>query len=75
MLVLWRLRSPFSGQVTECYLIEATRELHIVDLAQDRTTASSRFTTTAGAMTNAAALAGALLADGWTSASVDEEPA
>jgi hypothetical protein len=79
MQILWRLRSPFSGQVSECHLIERSRavyELRIVVQGGDKSApASTGFSNIDEATRTAAAVAGALRADGWSDAHEDEQPA
>jgi hypothetical protein len=72
--MLWRLRPSPSGQVSQCQLVEHSMshfELRIAHGLQDAT--STWFATTEAAISSAATLASALIADGWTDAN-NEQP-
>ena len=76
MQLLWRLRSPFSGQVSECHVIERSKlvyELRIVIQGGEKS--ATAFSSINEAIQMAGAVAGALRADGWADASEDEQPA
>ena len=70
MRLLWRLRSPFSGQTNECYLINhspVSSELQFVQIPASLTLiSSSRYIGVEAAAEAAALLATALRADGFT---------
>jgi hypothetical protein len=76
MQIVWRLRSPISGGVTACLLVEDHQnacELLIVPVERDERPVSSRYADTKSASHGAATLASTLRADGWTDTS-DEPP-
>jgi hypothetical protein len=77
--ILWRLRSPFSDQVSECHLIERSPtvcELRVVVKGgQASAPPSMGFSARHEAMHTATAIAGALRADGWSDVRADEQPA
>jgi len=65
MQLMWRLRSPFSGQTSECHLVDT--ELHFVQIPPSLTLiAPSRYIDTVAATKSAALLATALRGDGFT---------
>ena len=69
--MLWRLRCPSSGQVTECQLFDhspISSELRIVHAPQGLTTASTRFSDTESATKAAGVIGDAFRGDGWTDA-------
>ena len=70
MQLLWRLRSPFSGQTSECYLVDRSpvlSELQFVQIPASLTLISpSCYIGTVAAAEGAALLATALRGDGFT---------
>ena len=69
MRILWRMRSPFSGDVTACLLVESPPsacELLIVPVANDQRPCSSLYPDTEAATRSATVLATTLRAEGWT---------
>ena len=70
MKLLWRLRSPFSGQTSECYLVDhspVSSELQFVQIPASLTRISpSCYMGTLAATEGAALLATALRGDGFT---------
>jgi len=70
MELLWRLRSPFSGQTSECYLVDhsaVSSELQFVQIPASLMLISpARYTGTVAAAAGAALLATALRGDGFT---------
>jgi hypothetical protein len=70
MQLLWRLRSPCSGQTSECYLVDHSpgfSELHCVQIPPSvKLISSSSYGGRVAAMASAEILARALRLDGFT---------